>query len=166
MPGFGGGYRLVRFRAEDVPAVGYKLFAIRAEKTPVGESTKLTGTTFENRYYRVTIDAESGALRSIWDKDLNRELVDASSPYRFGAYVYVTGADDMPNNSLYRYGSSLKPPKLDPVAASHGRVVGVEEVPFGTKITLESSAPHTPTVRTEITLFDSEKRIDFAYKTS
>ncbi len=40
LPGFGGGYRLVRFRAEDVPAVGYKLFAIRAEKTPVGESTQ------------------------------------------------------------------------------------------------------------------------------
>jgi alpha-mannosidase len=164
LPGFGGGYRLVRFRAEDVPAVGYKLFAIRSEKTPAGESTKLSGATFENRYYRVTIDAEAGALRSIWDKDLNRELVDANSPYRFGAYVYVTGADDMPNNSLYRYGSSLKPPKLNPVAANQGRVVSVEQIPFGTRITLESSAPQTPTVRTEITLFDSEKRIDFAYR--
>jgi len=32
LPGFGGGYRHVRFLAEDVPGLGYKLFAIRPVK--------------------------------------------------------------------------------------------------------------------------------------
>ena len=47
----------------------------------------------ENKYYRITIDAQSGAIQSIFDKELQRELVDTASPYRFGQYLYVTGGD-------------------------------------------------------------------------
>jgi hypothetical protein len=163
LPGFGGGYRRVRFLAKDVPAVGYKLYALRLEKQGEEAVRKLTGPTFENQYYRVTVDADSGGLRSVWDKELGRELVDAASPFRFGAYVYVSGADDIPNNSLYRYGASLKPPVLTPTAAGHGQLVEAGETPFGTKIVLESSAPHTPKIRTEILLLSGERRIDFTY---
>jgi len=163
LPGFGGGYSRARFVAPAIPAMGYKLFALRPVKDSKDASQTLTGTTFENHYYRVTIDPESGALRSIWDKDLGRELVDANSPYRFGAYVYVSGADDIPNNSLYRFGAALKPPQLTPVAASHGRLIEAVETPSGIRLVLESSAPHTPTIRTEITLPNWQKRIDLTY---
>jgi hypothetical protein len=110
------------------------------------------------------MDSSSGGVASIWDKQLNRELVDTKSPYRFGAYVYVTGADDMPNNSLYRFGAALHSPLLIPTAASNGRIVSVQRVPYGTAIVLESSAPHTPDIKTQITLLDSEKRIEFRYE--
>ena len=50
----------------------------------------------ENPYYRVVLDAESGAVKSIFDKELNKELVNTSSPYRFNQYLYVTGADNAP----------------------------------------------------------------------
>ena len=173
LPGFGGGYRRVRFVAADVPAMGYKLYSLRTvnsakpanqkNETKKDESLNLSGATFDNRYYRVTVDPESGALRSIWDKDLNRELVDSNSPYRFGAYVYVSGADDMPNNSLYRFGAALKPPSLTAVPAGHGRLVKAVEAADGIHIELESSAPHTPAVRTEITLPNWQKRIDLTY---
>ena len=163
LPGFGGGYRHVRSLATDVPPMGYKLFALRPVKDDKDTSQKLSGPTFEGRYYRVTVDPDSGAMSSIWDKDLNRELVDENSPYRFGAYIYVTGADDMPNNSLYRYGTSLKPPQLTPVPASHGRLVEAAETANGLRIVLDSSAPHTPAIRTEITLPNWQKRIDLTY---
>ena len=164
LPGFGGGYRRVRFIALEVPAMGYKMFALRPVKSDGDASQKVSGTSFENRYYRVAVDADSGAFRSIWDKDLGRELVDANSPYRFGAYVYVSGADDMPNNSLYRFGASLKPPQLTPVPASHGRIVEATETADGIHLVLESSAPHTPTIRTEITLSNWQKRIELTYR--
>jgi alpha-mannosidase len=163
LPGFGGGYRRVRFLAKDVPALGYKLYGLRLAKQTEETAPQLTGSTFENRYYRLTVDPESGALRSLWDKELNRELVDSASPFRFGAYVYVSGGDDIPNNSLYRFGSSLKAPELTPTAAGHGRLVEAEETPLGTKIVLESAAPSTPRIRTEILLVSAEKRIDFTY---
>jgi alpha-mannosidase len=169
LPGFGGGYRRVRFAAENVPGLGYKLFALRsipAGKSAVSYEKTLDGTTFESPYYRITVDPSSGAISKIWDKELNRELVDAANAYRFGAYLYVTGADDMPNNSLYRYGATLKPPALSTAIASHGRLSGAKQVPFGTIITMEASAPNTPMIRLDITLYNAKKQIDFAYRLS
>jgi hypothetical protein len=129
-------------------------------------TTTLTGTVFENSFFRITVDATSSAISSVWDKELKRELVDAASAYRFGAYLYVTGADDMPNNSLYRYGATLKPPALSIAAASHGRLVSAKRVPFGTIVTMEASAPNTPAIQLEITLYDTKKQIDFTYRLS
>ena len=174
LPGFGGGYRRVRFAAENVPGMGYKLFALRSVRSSDQRSgarsdsseKTLAGTTFENSYYRITVDPSSGAVSKIWDKELNRELVDAASAFRFGAYLYVTGGDDMPNNSLYRYSATLKPPALSITIASHGRLSGVRQVPFATIITMEASAPNTPTIRLEITLYNAKKQIDFAYRLS
>lgn len=166
LPGFGGGYRRVRFAAEDVPGLGYKLFALRSVQPEDCSEKTLGGTTFENSYYRITVDPSSAAVSKIWDKELNRELVDAASAFRFGAYLYVTGADDMPNNSLYRYGVTLKPPALSTAVASHGRLLGAKQVPFATIITMEASAPNTPTIRLEITLYNARKQIDFAYRIS
>ncbi len=167
LPGFGGGYRRVRFLADDVPGLGYKLFAMRPMKNlPQKEETPSTvdgDRTFESPFYRLTIDVEKGSIRSLWDKELKRELVDEKSPYGFGAYVYVRGADDMPNNSLYRYGASLKPPALTPIAASGGKLSGAHHAPYGTVIVLETSAPETPLVQTEITLLEKEKRIELRY---
>jgi alpha-mannosidase len=169
LPGFGGGYRRVRFAAENVPGVGYKLFALRSVQAGQSEDPSekaLVGTTFENSYYRITVDPPSGAVSQIWDKGLNRELVNTVSAFRFGAYLYVTGADDMPNNSLYRYGATLRPPALSTAAASRGHLVGAKQVPFGTIIMMEASAPNTPTIRLEITLYNYRKQIDFVYHLS
>jgi hypothetical protein len=41
----------------------------------------------ESPYYRVKLDPSSGAVRSIYDKQLQKELVDEKSPYRFGQYL-------------------------------------------------------------------------------
>src|SRR5258708_33316214 len=69
----------------------------------------------------------------------------------------------MPNNSLYRYGAALKPPVLTPIAASGGKLSGVHHAPYGTVIVLETSAPETPLIQTEITLLEKEKRIELRY---
>ncbi|HYG99037.1 MAG TPA: polysaccharide lyase family protein [Terriglobales bacterium] len=164
LPGFGAGYKRVRFVAEKVPALGYKSYAIRpttAQPAPEGQVT--TQDVIESAFYRVTLDSESGAIRQVFDKQLGRELVDAASPYRFGAFLYVTGADNMPNNSLYRYAAGPAP-KLEVHQASQGRIVSVRRTPFGTVAVLESQAKNTPLVRTEITVFDSEKKIELAYR--
>lgn len=162
LPGFGGPTHRVRYLAEGVPAVGYKLLSIAdagAEKPDVRTSSK-AGNLLENRFYRVTLDAATGSIRSIWDKELKRELVDTRDPYRFAQYVYVSGADDMPNNSLYRYGAGLPMADLAPHPASGGRIVNISRGAIGERATLESSALNTARIRTEITLPTNEKRID------
>ncbi len=160
-------YQRIRFMARAVPAVGYRTYQVRdkAEGAPA-ETPTATATppqsrpdTIENEFYRVRLDAGSGAVASIYDKQLGRELVDASSPYRFGQYVYVTGGDAFPNQMLtYRKTSPVA--QLDIHKAAGGRVVSVEKTPTGVVARLESSAPNTPRVTTEIVLFDGAKKIE------
>ncbi|MGB8479673.1 MAG: polysaccharide lyase family protein [Acidobacteriaceae bacterium] len=161
LPGFGGKTLRVRYRADYVPAFGYKVFSIMTSTAPPAVPTPQSiQSVLENRFYKIALDPASGSIRSIWDKTLDREIVNTNSPYRFGEYVYVTGADDMPNNSLYRYGAALPMPALMPHPAAHGRIVSFQSSANMERALLESSAPKTPTVRTEISLPSNAKRIE------
>jgi alpha-mannosidase len=168
LPGFGPGSVRVRFLAAAVPAVGYKLFAIKPiakeQPVPVGTTRNVLGNFIENEFYRVTLDPSAGAISSVFDKQLGRELVDSSSPYKFGQYLYVTGGDSYPDNSLYRFGAGLKSPTLTVHAATSGTLMSVTKTPIGIVATLSSSALNTPSVKTEILLPDSTKDILITYR--
>jgi hypothetical protein len=164
LPGFGPGNVRVRFLASDVPAVGYKLYTVKpVAKQSVG-SVEVRGSVIENRFYRVTLDPSSGSMASVFDKQLGRELVDSSSPYKFGQYLYVTGGDSYPENSLYRFGSGLNPPSLTVHPAQSGMLVSIKKTSIGIVATLSSSAPNTPAIQTEIRMPDSEKAILISYR--
>ena len=162
IPGFGNGYRRIRFIANDVPPIGYKAYQLRFGKTTEPTASQ-SSDVVENRFYKVTLDPTAGAIKSIIDKETGKELVDQSSPYRFGSYLYVTGGDDIPNNSLYRYGAALRPPTLMVHAAEKGRLVSVKKAAFGTVIELESQAVNTPKIATQIMVFDQQKKIGITY---
>jgi len=156
----GKGFRHVRFLAQNVPAVGYKSYALEPDASEPAALAQSTSTTLENTYYRVTLDPETGAVSSLFDKELNRELVDASSPYKFNQYVYVTGADK-PRNTALEYKPTLPRPELDPHGAGGGRLISVVKTAFGTVAKMESSAVNTPRIESEIILFEGEKKIEF-----
>jgi alpha-mannosidase len=163
LTGFGGGYRKVRFLAEGIPPIGYRVYELRAsKKTEIPAVTSTSNGMVENQFYRVTLDVPSGSIKSIYDKELGRELVDEASPYRFGQYLYVTGADDMPHNSLYRFAAGPLP-ALQIHGSSGGRIESVRELQAGTQIVLLSFAENTPAIRTEILIARNEKKIEFKY---
>ncbi len=152
----------VRFLARDLPAVGYKCYAISYNESdpiqpPAAEIKH--DTLVENSFYRITLDPASGAVASIFDKQLNREIVDGRSPFRFGQYLYVTGGDG--NTQMMRPISTWPRGQLAVHPAADGELVGVSRTPFGQSARLRSRAPHTPQIETEILLFDSTKRIEF-----
>jgi alpha-mannosidase len=148
------------FVAQNVPATGYKVFSLRhMEKEPVSPSP-LGTTTLESPYYRVKLDSATGSVRSIYDKQLQRELVSQDSPYRFGQYLYVTGGDGPPNRLTY---FPLEVPKA-PVQvhpAAGGVLLSVTRTPSGEVARMQSSAMDTPRITTEIRLFDQQKKIEF-----
>ncbi len=181
-------YRRIRFLARGVPAVGYRTYHVRdiaprpAAETPSGTSTAVApGTaeffsslhhsstppdTMENDFYRVRLDAESGSIRSIYDKQLGRELVDDKSPYRFGQYVYVTGGGEPFPNQMLTYRKTTPVARLDVHKAAGGRIVTAEWTPTGSRTVLESSAPNTPRVTTEVVLFNDAKKIEVNFRVS
>ena len=99
-------------------------------------------------------------MKSIFDKELNKELVNTSSPYRFDQYLYVTGADQAPNR-LVQYSSALPVPELTIHSAGSGRLVSVTQQPFGVVARLESQGVNTPQIETEVILFNGQKKIEF-----
>ncbi len=160
----GQSYRHVRFLAQDVPSVGYKAYALReTKKEPSPSPAAESADVLENQYYRVVLDSESGAVKSIFDKDLNKELVDASSAYRFDQYLYVTGADQTPNRTV-DYTSVWPIPQLSIHGATGGHLLSVKKEPHGVVARLESSGINTPRIETEITLLSGQKKIEFINK--
>jgi alpha-mannosidase len=163
LPGFGPGNVRVRFIAASVPAVGYKLYTIKPIAKEQAASLDIRGNILENEFYRLTLDPSSGAITSVFDKQLGRELVDSSSPYKFGQYLYVSGGDNYPENSLYRFGAGLRPPALTVHPATSGTLMSVTKNPLGIVATLGSSAPNTPSIQMEILLPNSTKDILITY---
>ena len=151
--------REVEFRATDVPPVGYKVYELRAARTPPPAPQRITSTTIESPFYRVELDPTSGSIRSIYDKELNKELVDTQSSWRFGQYIYVTGGDEEPN-SILQYRAVSPRPELHPHAAKDGRVIAVEETPWSWRAELTSSTQDTPEIHTEIRVYKGEKKIE------
>ncbi len=169
LPGFGGPTNRVRFKAADVPAMGYRVFAIVPAKGSDSLQRQalpsaLHDLVLENNYYRVTLDVKHGAIKSIYEKQLHRELVSTGSRYAFGAYIFVEGGNHMPANSLYRYGSAQVPPKPTPLESGNGKLVSIKRTARGVTAVLTSSAPNTPWIRTTITLPSHQRAIDISYR--
>jgi len=73
-------WRKARFVAENVPAMGYKCYALRDQNEAAGEhSEKVAGEVIESRFYRLTVDLATGGIKSLYDKIENREMVDANA---------------------------------------------------------------------------------------
>lgn len=159
------GIRRVRFLATDLPPVGYRAFQLRKAAVTDPPAAVSANPVIENDYYRITVDPESGAVRSIYDKELKREIVDGQSPYRFGQYLYVTGGDPDHNGRS----RMIHPDAFYPTAelaihpAGKGEYLGATKTPWGYSIKLRSSDVNTPAVNLEILLYNNQKRIDFNY---
>ncbi|HEX8499069.1 MAG TPA: glycoside hydrolase family 38 C-terminal domain-containing protein [Pyrinomonadaceae bacterium] len=78
-----GGAARVLFLAA-APPVGYAVYDVRAADSPAApaSSLKVTDSTLENARYRLSLN-ESGDVSGIFDKSLNRELLDAPARLAF-----------------------------------------------------------------------------------
>jgi hypothetical protein len=155
----GGGFSHVCFLAQDIPALGYKVYATRPTKVEPKAPESEQATTLESPYYKVELYPETGSIRSIYDKQLDRELVNGQSPYHFGQYLYVSGGDKLPN-TLIHYDRISPRPELEIHAATQGKLVSVVRTPNGLVAHLESRALNTPLIKTEVRLFDNAKKIE------
>jgi alpha-mannosidase len=70
------------FVAEDVPAMGYRVYRLVPAEEPQQTTAQAQPGAIENEYYRVSVDA-SGSIASIFDKEAGRELVDDSCGHGF-----------------------------------------------------------------------------------
>ena len=66
---------ILHFLAEKVPSIGFKTYYLNGQKSVVQKSETGFKNETENKYYRLKFG--NGGLTSIFDKELNREIIDA-----------------------------------------------------------------------------------------
>ncbi len=67
--------------------MGFKTFSIVPGQSNNAETTDI-GKSLENDYYKVDIDESKGVISSIYDKELQIELVDPLDSLSLGNFIY------------------------------------------------------------------------------
>lgn len=70
-----------------VPPMGYRVVKQQNSSKPVTTHCPCP-PILENRYYKLTFE-KNGSISSVFDKELNRELLDRKSPYRANEFLYT-----------------------------------------------------------------------------
>ena len=152
------GWRRVRFLAADVPAMGYKGYALRTLNPPdLPANQPAAGDTIESRFYRLTVDRETGGIKSLWDKEAHRELVDLQAPYKLNQYVYVTGGE---GSLILNQTFGTPPAQLTLHSPAGAEIVEHVKTALGERLTVVTRATNTPALRCEYRVYDAVKRVE------
>jgi alpha-mannosidase len=152
------GWRKIRFVATNVPAMGYKAYGIRGLNAAAHEANeKISGGTIENSFYRLTLDPQTGAIRSLFDKTENRELADAAAPYRLNEYLYVSGGE---GSLILNCNFGTAPANLQIVTPVAAEIIECVKTPLGQRLVVNTQCTNTPGLRSEYLLYDRIKRVD------
>lgn len=96
-----GGQPVLYFEAHQVPAVGYRTFAVQPadqRAAPVGATWRFAEHGLEGPLYAVKVSPTTGGIVSLYDKARGRELVDADSPYHLNQCLYLSdGVEHTPH---------------------------------------------------------------------
>ena len=143
----------------EVPACGYRALKLGRVVGPAPPQPQpLEGAAIESRFYRLTFDPASGAITSLLDKELGRELVDARAPYPLNQYLYVAGGE----NSRIVAGDARAEPQLTISRPEKATLRRVRLGGLGERMLVESSAAMTPRLVSEITVWNDLRRVDIA----
>jgi hypothetical protein len=138
----------------DVPAHGQRVLRfVNQPAAPAAEEAE--GTTIESRHYRATFDPATGGMASLFDKELGRELLDTSAPYRANQYLYVSGGD----GSRIVAGGPVEP-KLTVNVPEKATLKRLKLGALGERMIVETSAVQTPKLVSEVTVWNDLKRVD------
>jgi len=138
----------VIFWAQDVPAFGGRRFRLvlggqgnvpRDSEKGVPES----GTAIETPRYTLEVEPQTGALRRLVDKKLNRDLVDKTKGWGLAEYLYVPGRN---------------PDKVQRITGAC-TVTRLEQGPLVRRWAVESRAPGCRTVKWIYELSDVKAQI-------
>ncbi len=142
----------------EIPAFGYKKYTIKTEDAPEPSFTEDGIETLENKWYRLKVDPEKGAIVSLYDKELSLELVDSKSSYKMGEFILeqLGNRSQMESKRL----DDFKRSPLDTVWLASSKT---GEIWNSIKFYGESETSVNPRGYSfEVRLYNTEKRIDLA----
>jgi alpha-mannosidase len=150
------------FWADDIPAFGFRKYIIKVgdnelQQTPEGSKHEMK--ILENDWYKLVIDEKRGAISSLFDKQLEKELTDQNARWKLGEFIYET-LDNRSQMEAFKLDNYHREP-LDSVW-----IDGFEEGSVWNTIRFKGktrAAYPDNAYQFEIRLFNTSKRIDLVY---
>jgi hypothetical protein len=147
---------------ENLPGLSYRRFVLARNQETAGQTLAEVCdvheglAVLENQHYKLAIDPDQGGVTSWVDKALGRELVDQSSPWRFGQMIYARGGE-----GTRLLGNSASLPEGDPELLTDFTVsrVTVERSAYGQRAVVTGVVPMGE-VELEWSLPDRVKRVE------
>ncbi|MCB0578678.1 MAG: hypothetical protein KDD10_05150, partial [Phaeodactylibacter sp.] len=153
---------------EGVPALGYKSYRIEVSgKDRAAPGAAPGGPVFENAFYRLRIGPEKGGITSLYDKELNRELLATGDTVLMGQFIY----EELDNrHQMERFTYNKMDTVYVPLEGKRHylrglRIAGAEEGPIWSSLFLEGSIPGADPrgLSLEVRLYHPEKRLELYY---
>lgn len=153
---------VIEFVAKNIPSLGYRVY--QAEIVTDGEKVRLDGVMppgiIENEYYRIEIDQEKGgAVRSIFDKQAKREIIDVSKN-RYANEIGVLREELTKKNVIYP-AWELWTTGEKSFSSEKKSTVSVEQDGSSQSLKISGLLPNKTGYLQTITLYKGVKRIDF-----
>ncbi len=153
---------------EDIPAMGFKTFIIH---TGVKSSfiEKRNARTFENDFYKIQLNEAKGMVNSIFDKELQIELIDSVDTLGLGQVIY----EQLDNrHELERLTANNRDTVYKPIGLKRSLLsnISIEKQSNGLiykSLFLHGDLPICSDDRgvdIEIRLYHHEKKIEFLYR--
>ena len=74
---------------DNIPSMGWRTFLIKVEKGVTSEkSPENRDNIIENSFYKLQVDTTTGAIKSLYDKELEQELADNKNTWQLGQFIY------------------------------------------------------------------------------
>jgi alpha-mannosidase len=160
------------FVAKDVPSIGYKTYSALSRKSEIqmNKSSVKAGENFiENEFFRVIVDPEhGGAIKSIYDKQNNREIVAAKEFYANSLvserdigdlYEFNGDSNGMATRNTLRVDQLPERDKTD-ISSDHRARIWPETGPVMGRITADGKMQDIA-YSSRVTLYNGIRRVDF-----
>lgn len=157
----------IEFVAHDIPSLGYRTFFVYPASTvkrtlthKVAEVAATATNMIENDFYRITIDPQrGGAVRSIYDKTVDREIVRTSENH-FANEIGVL-AEELSRKNVTYPAWEFWTTGAQRFSTETSARVSVANEGATHRLLIEGDLPNMRGYRQTIELFDGVKRIDF-----
>lgn len=152
---------------EDIPPMGFKTLQIKKGNASKPIPDYKDGN-LENQFYKIQINTNKGVVSSLYDKQLQKELIDTNDTLSLGQFIYeqLDNRHEMERLTHASRDTVYKPIGLKRSILSNLKIIRRQNGAIYNSISLNGDMPICTDeggVNLEIRLYHFEKKVEFLY---
>lgn len=153
------------FLAKGIPPLGYKTYRVVPAEKKLDKYFSFGKNSIENKFYKVVVDSTTGGIKSLYDKEIRKELVNQKSSYNLNQYIYEEIASTEGRTAIYDHSDGAEKGKKRKVEFRRTipkscRIRQGRKGPLVASLIVETKAKGCSKITQEIILYQDLKKID------